>query len=305
MEEEVIRELLDTKDLYKIIDKNNLYKYELLDFMRHGIYGNDLKLEDKEKEALKDIYRDNGCVLKIKNEAVVFISDTHYDYSSFDKSDMNRWDLLYYVLEFCKYNKIRYLIHGGDIGDGTVQVNGVKKPINFDEGSYELARRQVNNILNKYPSVFEIHQSLLGGNHDERYLHYDIDILKEFADKKAIYPLGYLQAFISVFDKIISLEHENHPYRIECRNLIPHDLTIHGHSHIALFQDNDIYIPALGGFLNHKHEKGGEPGFLIMYPYNERDLVKLEFEHYYLKDESFVKEDSPYVYKLKNKKEYC
>ena len=51
--------------------------------------------------------------------------------------------------------------------------------------------------------------------------------------------------------------------------------------------------------MNHKNEKGGEFGFLVMYPYNERELVKLEFEHYYLRDESFVKEDNPYVYKLK------
>ena len=299
MNEEIIRELLNTRDFYNIMYEYNLYKYDFLDIISNCIYSNAFKLEDKEKEVLKDIYRDNGCMFKIKDDAVVFISDTHFDYSSLDKHDINRWDLLYYVLEFCKDKKIRYLIHGGDIGDGTIQVSGVKKPINFDEGSYELARRQVNNILNKYPSVFEIHQSLLGGNHDERYLYYDIDILKEFADKKDIYPLGYKQAFFSVFNKTISLEHENRPYRIKCRNLISHDLTIHGHSHIALFQDNDVYLPALGGFLNHKNEKGGEFGFLVMYPYNERELVKLEFEHYYLRDESFVKEDNPYVYKLK------
>ena len=298
MEEEIIRELLDTRDFYKIMENNNLYKYELLDFIRGGIYDYDSNLELKEKETLKDIYKDKGCMLKVKDEAVIFISDTHYDYS-FGKQDMNRWDFLYYVLDFCKYNKIRYLIHGGDILDGTIELNGLKQPVNFDNGSYEFARGQVNNILNKYPSIPEVHQSLLGGNHDERYLYYDIDILKEFADKKNIYPLGYLQAFISIDGVSISLEHENHPYRIECRNLIPHDLSIHGHSHIALFQDNDVYIPALGGFLNHRNEKGGEPGFLVMYPYNERDLVKLEFEHFYLKDDTFVREANPYVYKLK------
>lgn len=298
MEEEIIRELLDTRDFYKIMENNNLYKYELLDFIRGGIYDYDSNLELKEKETLKDIYKDKGCMLKVKDEAVIFISDTHYDYS-FGKQDINRWDFLYYVLDFCKYNKIRYLIHGGDILDGTIELNGLKQPVNFDNGSYEFARGQVNNILNKYPSIPEVHQSLLGGNHDERYLYYDIDILKEFADKKNIYPLGYLQAFISIDGVSISLEHENHPYRIECRNLIPHDLSIHGHSHIALFQDNDVYIPALGGFLNHKGEKGGEPGFLVMYPYNERDLVKLEFEHFYLKDDTFVREANPYVYKLK------
>ena len=298
MEEEIIRELLDTRDFYKIMDNNNLYKYELLDFIRGGIYDYDSNLELKEKETLKDIYKDKGCMLKVKDEAVIFISDTHYDYS-FGKQDMNIWDFLYYVLDFCKYNKIRYLIHGGDILDGTIELNGLKQPINFDDGSYEFARGQVNTILNKYPSIPYVHQSFLGGNHDERYLYYDIDILKEFADKINIYPLGYLQAFILIDGISISLEHENHPHRIECRNLITHDLSIHGHSHIALFQDNDVYIPALGGFLNHRNEKGGEPGFLVMYPYNERDLVKLEFEHFYLKDDTFVREANPYVYKLK------
>lgn len=299
MEEEIIRELLDTRDFYKIMENNNLYKYQLLDFMRDGIYNREYNLDNKEIGILKEIYQDKSHMLKIGNEAVLFISDTHYDYSSFDKQDMNRWDFLYYVLDFCKNNKIHYLIHGGDIGDGTIELNGLKQPVNFTDGSYELAKEQVNNILYKYPSIPYVHQSFLGGNHDERYLDYGIDILKEFADKKDIYPLGYLQAFISIDGVSISLEHENHPFLIECRNLISHDLTIHGHSHIALFQDNDVYIPALGGFLNHKNEKGGEPGFLVMYPYKEKDLVKLEFEHFYLRDDTFVKEANPYVYKLK------
>ena len=29
MEEEIIRELLDTRDFYKIMENNNLYKYQL------------------------------------------------------------------------------------------------------------------------------------------------------------------------------------------------------------------------------------------------------------------------------------
>ena len=301
MKEEIIRELLDTRDFYKIIENNNLYKYELLDLMRKCIYKNAFSLEMQEKEILKEIYRYKGCMLKIKDNAVVFISDTHYDYSSLEKPDMNRWDFLYYVLDFCKYNKIRYLIHGGDIGDGTIEVNGAKEFISSNSGSYENTRVQVNNILNNYPYVTEVYQSVLGGNHDDGYSHYGIDIIKEFAAKKNIYPLGYLHAFISIDGVYISLEHENHPYRIECRNLIPHDLSIHGHSHIASFQDNDVYIPTLGGFSYHKHEKGGEPGFLVMYPYNEKDFVKLEFDHYYLKDGRFVEEPEPYVYKLNKK----
>ena len=255
----------------------------------------------QEKEILKQIYRDKGCMLKIKDAAVVFISDTHYDYSSLDRKNMNRWDFLYYVLDFCNYNKIHYLIHGGDIGDGTIEVNGAKEFISSNSGSYENAREQVDNIISDYPSDPFVYQSVLGGNHDDRYLDYEIDILKGLADKKNIYPLGYLQAFISIDGVYISLEHENHPYRIECRNLIPHDLSIHGHSHIASFQDNDVYIPALGGFLNHKGEEGGEPGFIVMYPNKKSDSIHLEFEHHYLEDGCFVKKLEPHVYKLKRK----
>ena len=114
MDEEIIRELLYTKDFNKVVDKNNLYNYQLLHFMRYGIYNYKSPLEMQEKEILKEIYRDKGCMLKIKDDAVVFISDTHYDYSSLNRKNMNRWDFLYYVLNFCKYNKIRYLIHGGE-----------------------------------------------------------------------------------------------------------------------------------------------------------------------------------------------
>lgn len=301
MEEDMIRELLDTKDFNKVVDKNNLYKYQLLDFMRYGIYNYKSPLEMQEKEILKEIYRDKGCMLKIKDEAVVFISDTHYDYSSLDRKNMNRWDFLYYVLDFCNYNKIHYLIHGGDIGDGTIEVNGVKQFIDFGRGSYENTREQINNILKNYLVSPEAHHLVLGGNHDKMYLSHNIDILRELADKKNVLPLGYCQAFFSVFGCPISLEHENRPFRIECRNLIPHSLTIHGHSHIAKFNDYDIYIPTLGGFLNHKGEEGGEPGFIVMYPNKKSDSIHLEFEHHYLEDGCFVKKLEPHVYKLKRK----
>lgn len=299
MNEKIIRELLDTRDFNKIMEKNHLYKYALLDLMRCSIYGYNFNLGTQEKEILMKIYRLNGCMFNINCGPVVFISDTHYDYSSLHNQAMNRWDFLYYVLDFCKRNNIHILIHGGDIVDGTIELNGVKKSVSFNEESCEIARRQVNNILNDYPFVPGISQLVLAGNHDYRYLEFNIDILRELASKKSIYPLGYCQAFFSVFNKLISLEHGSKCGDIRSRDLISHDLAIHGHSHIALFQDNNIYIPALGSFLNHKNEKGGEAGFLVMYPYNESDLVKLEFDHYYLKDNTFVREDNPYVYKLR------
>ena len=142
MDEEIIRELLDTNDFYKTMIKNKLYKYELLDLMRNNIFASDSSIKMQEKEILKEIYRVEGCMFDINYDSVMFISDTHYDYSSLDRQDMNRWDLLYYVLDFCKYNKIHYLIHGGDIRDGTIEVNGIKKPIDFDIGSYEMARNK-------------------------------------------------------------------------------------------------------------------------------------------------------------------
>lgn len=301
MDEEIIRELLDTNDFYKTMIKNKLYKYELLDLMRNNIFVSDSSIKMQEKEILKEIYRVEGCMFDINYDPVMFISDTHYDYSSLDRQDMNRWDFLYYVLDFCKYNKIRYLVHGGDIGDGTIEVNGVKQFIDFGRGSYENTREQINNILKNYLVSPEAHHLVLGGNHDKMYLSHNIDILRELADKKNVLPLGYCQAFFSVFGCPISLEHENRSFRIECRNLIPHSLTIHGHSHIAKFNDYDIYIPTLGGFLNHKGEEGGEPGFIVMYPYNGRNSVHLEFDHYYLKDGCFEKKPESYVYKLNKK----
>lgn len=303
MEEEIIRELIDAKNFYKVMDEYNLYKYQLLKLMRDVIFANNSSIYDKGKEILREIYQDKGCIFNIKYDPVVFISDIHFNDFSNDCNDINKLIRFRSVLEFCKNNRIKYLINGGDIMDGTLMCNGQIQPINGNnyplEKEIAIARSQVDNLLDMYSTCPEVTQLLLGGNHDFRYLERSIDILRELADKKNVNPLGYWQSFFSVFGCPISLEHDEPLSPGKSSDLIPHNIKICGHSHVASFENNRIKIPTLSGFLYHKGEKGGEPGFLVMYPYNERDLVKLEFEHFYLRDNNFVREANPYVYKLK------
>lgn len=298
-----VRELINQKDFNRVLKDYRLDKYELLSEMSAEIFAYDSTATPKEKEILTDIYKKEASMFNLTDEKVMFISDTHME------SEYERLYYFQYILRFCAANQIHYLIHGGDIADGTFVINdGMgnidKKNITFDEVKTDVVVQQVENILNKYPTHPEVQQLVLGGNHDERYTDkLNLDILKLLATEKKIFPLGYIQAFFTIYGYPISLEHENkNIYPItKVPNLFPESLKIKGHSHIWSFSDeyNAIYLPTFSANINHKNDQAGNFGFVVMNPSKIDDELTLQFDRFYYQSGNIYLDQTPYVLKRK------
>lgn len=275
---EIIDKLLENGDFDELLRVYELYKYELLDIIYNAMFERDennqiIAISEEEKAILKSIYTQNATMHNFNAEKVMFISDTHLE-----NENTERLDYFWYILDFCQKHQIRYLIHGGDVADGTDYEK--KIPIFFSDAKSSDASKQINNILAKYPKVKDIKQFILGGNHDWWYLELNnkFDILRKLADCKDISPLGFHQAYITICDVPISLEHSSE--HIITKNYIPHDLSIQGHSHIWMPNKDKLYIPTLSNFLYHFDKIDGQAGFVIMQPIQTTDGVILHFDRY-------------------------
>lgn len=272
-----IKELLEQKSFDEILRKYGLYKYELISGIRNELYKNPgmpnegSSLNPDEQAILMNIYLEHASMFNIENEKVMLVSDTHM------KSRVERLDYFRYVLDYCEDQGIRYLIHGGDIADGTYIKDGKSYSISFDT-TETIVKDQVDYILSNYPTSSKVKQYVLSGNHDERYTYpkSGVDILKILAQYKGIYPLGPLQAFGHINGQLISLEHRGYNCpALAAADSTLHDFTIRGHSHKNDFSLlNTIYLPALSDNDNNDkndvyHKKMGInilPGFTVMEP---------------------------------------
>ena len=81
--------------------------------------------------------------------------------------------------------------------------------------------------------------------------------------------------------------------------LLSHDLTIHGHSHISCFYENDIYLPTLSDNICHNNTESGLPGFLVVFPQRLGDVTNLQFTRFYFKNEECIKDEEQHVYTLR------
>ena len=284
------------RDFDDLLNKYELYKYELLVEISNILFPYPI-ISQEEADLLKSIYINKAIMFKLDTEKVMLISDTHMG-----NDDFERLDYLNYIASFCKQYQIHYLIHAGDIGDGTK--NG--KPLSSPDFKGNEALEQSQQIVEKYIVMPDVTQFVLGGNHDTRYIEHqnNVDILKLLADKKNIYPLGFIQAFFTVCGQVISLEHSSN--RIYEESLIPHELAIKGHSHLWQPQNNILYIPTLSNYICHKGKEEGKAGFVIMQPIQTNDGVILHFDRYtFIETNNFLSasKTAEKAYTLTRKKE--
>ena len=294
---EIINKLLENGDFDDILNKYELYKYELLEEISSILFPYPSHISSEEANLLKSIYINKAIMFKLDTEKVMLISDTHMG-----NDDFERLDYLNYIASFCMQNQIHHLIHAGDIGDGTK--NG--KPLSFPEFKGNEALEQSQQIVEKYIVMPDVTQFVLGGNHDTRYIDHQnkVDILKLLANKKNIYPLGFIQAFFTVCGQVISLEHSSN--RIYEESLISHELAIKGHSHLWQPQNNILYIPTLSNYIYHKGKEEGKAGFVIMQPIQTNDGVILHFDRYtFIETNNFLSasKTAEKAYTLTRKKE--
>lgn len=296
--EDIIKELLNGKSFEQILRKYELERYELLEIISNKLYISKEQSSPEEIEELKRIYRKEATLFQLTNEKVMFISDTHME-SSFEKLNLIKGAFC-----FCHENNIHYLIHGGDIADGTCMVDNESKNIDFDEAPKGIATKQAEQILEKYPHDFSINQLILGGNHDERYAcsKDKIDLLKYLSQYKNVYPLGYYQAFFSIYNQVISLEHfsNRNLKREQVLQLVPHTLKIKGHYHIGQFSQESIFLPALS-YRIAQSETERLPGFIIMQASETEDSINIKFDRFFYIKDILYPPTHPYILTRKKK----
>ncbi len=127
----------------------------------------------------------------------IVISDTHFG------SVFENIEYLNYVYEYASKNGINYILHAGDLIEGSYDNFGRCKE------EYRNIDSQVEHVLNDYSYDKNIKNMILLANHDVYSIYnYGIDISYLIKEREDFQILGYRCAYIKVNDKYISLKHE-------------------------------------------------------------------------------------------------
>ncbi len=127
----------------------------------------------------------------------IVISDTHFG------SVFENIEYLDYVYEYASKNGINYILHAGDLIEGSYDDFGRCKE------EYKTIDSQVEHVLKDYSYDKNIKNMILLANHDVYSIyHYGVDIVPLLSEREDFQILGYRCAYIKVNDKYISLKHE-------------------------------------------------------------------------------------------------
>lgn len=127
----------------------------------------------------------------------IVISDTHFG------SVFENIEYLDYVYEYASKNDINYILHAGDLIEGSYDDFGRCKE------EYKTIDSQVEHVLKDYSYDKNIKNMILLANHDVYSIyHYGVDIVPLLSEREDFQILGYRCAYIKVNDKYISLKHE-------------------------------------------------------------------------------------------------
>lgn len=227
-------------------------------------------LTTEEKQLILNEYAENCSFKNFAEGRIAIISDTHL------ASKNANLEYLKQAKDFLVENDIKYLLHGGDIGDGMVEYSK----------EYATYQKQLDHILNVY-DFGNIKQYILGGNHDAKYKRknadYDIlNLLEEtYSDIEAV---GYYQSYFKIGNNVISFEHNSY-----CKkSFIGRDLSILGHSHYLRYNDSIIILPTLSDSFPNKN-RAKDPGFVVLDSKLKDNHTSIEFTNYKTTDNGLVK----------------
>jgi len=227
-------------------------------------------LTEKEYKIIRTEYLSNLCFTEFPEGEIVIISDTHL------ASKYENLEYLKQVKEFLRKNNIKYLLHGGDIGDGMVE----------EAEKYSTYTKQLDHILDVYDLGNTTSQYILGGNHDAKYKrknsNYDIlNLLEE--NNVNIEAIGYYQAYFKLGTIVISFEHNSYYDKF-----IGRDFSILGHSHNLKFKESAVNLPTLSdNFPNSQNTN--IPGFVVLNNKIKNNCTRLEFTNYKTTDNGIEK----------------
>lgn len=227
-------------------------------------------LSEKNYQRILTEYLANCYFKEFSEETIAIISDTHL------ASKHENVEYLKQVKDFLKNNDIKYLLHGGDIGDGMVEY--AKK--------YSTYPKQLDHILDVY-DLGPVKQYILGGNHDSKYKRknpsYDILTLLE-ENNSNIEAVGYYQSYFKLSSNVVSFEH-NSRYK---KSFNGRNFSILGHAHCLSYKDSTVVLPTLSdSFPNSQNSM--QPGFIILENKKYNNKTSLEFTNYKTTDNGIEK----------------
>ncbi len=269
----------------KAFEFTNLHK-EIITLIRSGYLPKNLveSLSIKQRDLVKELYRllingkqyltpeDYQLLLntylasyyfkEFPTGEIAIISDTHL------ASKNENLEYLQQVKDFLKNNNIKYLLHGGDIGDGMVEY----------AKAYGTYLKQLEHILDTYDLGDGTKQFVLGGNHDAKYKRknstFDILTLLE-ENNPNITGVGYYQAYFKLGTNVISFEHNSY-YK---KSFDGRDLSILGHSHYLAYKASTVILPTLSDSFPNP-QRVNEPGFIVLNHQVHNNHTKVEFTNY-------------------------
>lgn len=167
---------------------------------------------------------------------LIVISDLHLC------NKLDRLDLLYKAYEYASYNEANYIINLGDLIDSNM-------PHNSKNLTIKNINKQIEFVIDNYPLCYDIKTLILYGNHDYFSNKYNVDVANTISDKRPdLINLGYGEAYISILDNYIKLNHEIN-YLKNYKKNIETFITLLGHYHGFKIKNNDdsvyIYAPTL------------------------------------------------------------
>lgn len=184
------------------------------------------------------------------------------------------------VNKFAINNRIKGIIHGGDLFEGIFDKRQLK--IN----TYE---RQLCHFLNDYPKSDYIKNYFIYGNHDMKFISWGYDLDRQISIRKDFVPIGKLSRYIEINNAIFFLKHTKDIF-LKGEN-IPVTLKGHSHKYKNDIKNRAVYIPTLSD-VNTK-EKGELPGFLVLEVKGETAYIT----HYVITNEPHF--DETIDYKIK------
>lgn len=196
----------------------------------------------------------------------IILGDTHVGSKYESEKNIN------VAINFADKNKIHYILNLGDLIDGEL---GPAKSI----GDVD---KQIDRFIRVYPRDDSMINLVCLGNHDF-HIHTATNLAKKINESRPdVVCMGYGTQEVKIKNDSIILRHP-----IATEKEPKGSLILRGHSHIALFnQNNYIFCPAISNVL----WEGNQPGFYILeVEFKNGYLWNGEFHHYIINGNNVIK----------------
>lgn len=211
----------------------------------------------------------------IKGNSFIVIGDTHIG------SKLEKMIYLDYVYEYATKNNIRDIVHVGDLIQSTM------RPV---DRKYIKEKKQIDHLVNDYPSDDNIKNHILFGNHDFHTLNNNPHYYRIIASRKDFNLLGFKRAYLDWQKYLICVDHPINKYHINIPNVDPL-LRLIGHSHFFHVKGpNNIYTPALSLDQKYYTNQIPYPGFLVISKSENKTLITFYAFKEYIYDVNDIKE---------------